>query len=132
MGKKDQQKAVEELYASAKRNRDTARGMLVSKYYDWSLFVFHLALEKLLKAILYKQSGEIVPTHDLHRLAELANLETSEQQRKWLREVTSFNIEARYDEDKFKFYKRATPEYTREWHKKCEELFLWLEKTLTN
>ena len=126
------QEVIERWCKGALRDRETARGMLRSGYYDWSLFVFHLALEKLLKAVLLKKSGEVAPIHDLRRLAELAKIDTSEQERAWLREITTFNLEARYEEEKFKFYKRATREYAREWHEKCEELFLWLEKMVKN
>ena len=36
--------------AAARRDRETAQSLLELKRYDWSLFIYHLALEKLLKA----------------------------------------------------------------------------------
>ena len=43
-----------------------------SKSYGWSLFLGHISIEKLLKALFVKKNGNHAPfTHNLYRLAEL-------------------------------------------------------------
>lgn len=58
-----------------------------------------------------------------------AKLPIDSKQEMQLKEITTFNIEARYDDYKHSFYKKATLKYTTMWVKYCEELHLWL---LTN
>ena len=83
---------------SSESDLETANNMFDSKFFDWCLFVGHLALEKLLKSIWIKANQQMIPqkTHNLMKLAETSNLELSEEQIEFLRLVNQFNIEARY------------------------------------
>lgn len=110
----------------------TAQRMFISKFYDWSLFVAHLALEKLLKAIWIKENNEFIPpkTHNLMRLAEASNLKLSEEQIEFLRMVNQFNIEARYQEIKSSFHKLATENFTKLQLNKISEFHLWLKSQI--
>jgi HEPN domain-containing protein len=102
-----------------------------SKDYHWSLFVGHLVIEKLLKAYFVKNQNEYPPfIHDLRRLAEAANLTLTEDQKLFFDTVTRFNISARYDDYKLKFYTLCTRDFTREWTKKIEEYRKWIKETL--
>ena len=68
--------------------------------------------------------GDHAPyTHNLVRLAELANMKLSEEEVEFLREVNSFNMEARYPEEKLAFYCRCTPEYTETYRDKIEDFY---------
>jgi HEPN domain-containing protein len=61
------------------------------------LFFAHLALEKLLKACIVKQTGDLAPrSHNVVRLAEIAQLSLSETVTDLLAEMNIFNIEGRY------------------------------------
>lgn len=52
-----------------------------SKDYHWSLFVGHLVIEKLLKALYVKNTDSRIPKiHDLLRLAERCNLKLTDEQ----------------------------------------------------
>ncbi len=106
----------------------TAKRMFASGYYDWALFVNHLAIEKLLKAVITKSGQHPLYSHDLNKLAKQAKLTLSPDFRIWLEEITRFNIAARYSKEKQAFYKKATKEYTQEWHKKCREIYQWIEQ----
>ena len=130
--KHQQQEVIAFWHKSALRDRDTARSLLSLKHNDWSLFIFHLALEKILKATIVKDEKTPPPIHDLERLAELAGLELVEEKHDWLNEITGFNIAARYPNEKKSLYETATPEYTAQWHDKCETLFTTFEAWLTN
>jgi len=102
-----------------------------SKSYHWALFLGHIAIEKLLKAYYVQQKGEHAPfTHNLYRLAELAELEVSEEYAEWLFTITTFNINARYDDYKKEFYALCTSDFTKEWIEKIKSLQQWIKKTL--
>jgi HEPN domain-containing protein len=102
-----------------------------AKSYHWALFLGHIAVEKLLKACFVKKNGTHPPfTHNLYRLAELSNLELSEEQAEWLYRITTFNLNARYDDYKKEFYALCTPEFTEEWINKIKKLQLWIKQML--
>ena len=66
---------------SANRDYQTMLNLYQSKDYHWSLFIGHLVIEKLIKAIYVKNINENPPrTHDLMRLAEKAGITTTEEQ----------------------------------------------------
>ena len=64
--------------------------------------------------------------HDLLRLSHKIKLDLSEQQEEWLDEITTFNLNTRYDNYKQEFRTRCTLEYTTHWIKNIEILRLWL------
>ena len=95
--------------------------------YSYSLFIGHLVLEKILKAHFVKSREESPPrTHDLFKLAKQSSLEFSEEQLKFLISVNTFNIEARYPEEKLSFYKKCTKEFALDNIYKIKELYSWL------
>jgi HEPN domain-containing protein len=107
------------------------RHLLQSRDYHWALFIGHLVIEKLLKA-LYIKNGKGQPpfTHDLCRIADKAGLSLSEVQKDWLDTVTTFNVSARYDNYKQQFYVLCTPEFSQLWAGRIEEMRTWLMKQL--
>jgi len=107
------------------------RHLLSSGDYTWALFLGHLVLEKLLKAIFVKNGSGIPPMlHDLNRLAEKANLDLSPDQLDIFDTVTTFNIRARYDDYKNEFSLRCTKRYAEEMIRKIEEQRLWIKSNL--
>jgi hypothetical protein len=66
----------------------------------------------------------------LLRLATLAGLELNEETEEWLDEISTFNINARYDSYKKDFYQLCTREFTALWSERIEKLRLWLMKGL--
>lgn len=114
---------------TAERNWETTRSLFKLKHYDACLFFCHLAIEKILKGLVVKKTKQASPyTHDLERLALLANLVVSKNQLENLKIISEFNIVGRYDNIKYEFYKKCTKEYTEKYFKICEELYLWLKK----
>ena len=98
-----------------------------SKDYVWSLFLGHLVIEKLLKAIAVKNDVDSVPkVHDLNKIAKKANLAIDSEMEDLLDVITTFNIEARYPDYKREFYKRCTKEFASEYNDKIRNLRLWL------
>jgi len=100
-----------------------------SKTYHWALFMGHISIEKLLKAYFVKKNRNHAPfTHNLYRLAELGNLEISEEYAEWLLKITTFNLNARYDDYKKEFYSMCTVEFTNEWIEKIKILQQWIKQ----
>jgi HEPN domain-containing protein len=102
-----------------------------SKSFGWALFLGHISTEKLLKALYVKQFKEHAPyTHNLYRLGELIGLDMSEEQSDWLDEITSFNLNARYDDYKKEFFLLCTKEYTHTWIERIKIVRTWIKEML--
>lgn len=116
---------------SAKEDLKTAESLFESKRYHHCLFFCHLFLEKLLKALVIKNTRwHSLPIHNLLKLAEDAKISLNQELRNDLATIKEFNIKARYNDYKLQFYKRATKEYTNRWFKRCKEICVWLKKEL--
>jgi len=102
-----------------------------NKHYHLSLFIGHLVVEKLLKALYVKNIDEEVPyVHNLLRIAELAKLDLSDEQKNFLNLVTTFNIQARYPDLKYSFYKKCTKELTEIQLDKIKKFRTWIKELL--
>lgn len=121
------EKIVQFWQESSNQNYETMQHLMQSKDYSWALFLGHLVVEKLLKAH-YVKTHQKHPLfiHDLLRLANKAEIQLTEQQEEWLDEITTFNLNTRYDNYKQEFSARCTLEYTTYWIKKIETIRLWL------
>ncbi len=110
---------------------DTMIAMFDAKRYNWSLFIGHLMIEKLLKAYFIQEKSEHPPLiHNLLRLAEKSDLKLTEDEKEKLVTITAFNINARYDDYKMSFKKRCTPDYSKEWFEKIKELGKWIKQLI--
>ncbi len=124
-------KIVQHWLDSADKNQETMTHLVDSKDYSWSLFLGHLVIEKTLKALYVKRLKQhAIFTHDLLRLANKIDLELSEDFEEWLDEITTFNLNARYDNYKQDFYKRCTKDFTDTWLDRIEKIRLWLRNQL--
>lgn len=84
---------------SAKEDWDVARQLVDNGRTRHGLFFAHLALEKILKAIVCNHSQDLAPRlHNLSRLAELAALTLDTGKMDVLAEMNAFHIEGRYPE----------------------------------
>ena len=113
-------------YESMKKNYET-------KQYTWALFIGHLTIEKLLKALYAKvnKNNPYPPKiHNLVILAKKCNIELDDKKTTILMTCNSFNISARYEDYKNEFYKKCTEEYTYEQIKNIEEVRTWLKEML--
>ncbi|MCP3874212.1 MAG: HEPN domain-containing protein [Desulfobacteraceae bacterium] len=87
---------------SADNDLSASQSLFDSDKFDWCLFVGHLVLEKLLKALFVMNNDNKIPqkTHNLNKLAKLSMLTLSKEQMLFLDEVNDFNLEVRYPEYK--------------------------------
>lgn len=114
--------------ASGAQDLQVSKDLFKLGHYHYCLFFTHLAIEKLLKGLVYKNiNRHASPIHDLVKLAEEAKLHMMKNQADELAEMSTWNIRARYDSYKLEFYKKATREFTIRWFTKGKEIILWLE-----
>ncbi|MBU0763384.1 MAG: HEPN domain-containing protein [Bacteroidetes bacterium] len=127
----DIKKTVEHWLSRSDIDFETMLHLYNSKDYHWSLFIGHLVIERLLKAGVVKNSGTHAPfTHDLRRLARLSNIEFTEEYNRWFDILSTFNLNARYDDYKQDFYKKCSPKFTEEWIDNIKQLRQWIKKML--
>ncbi|MDT3739339.1 MAG: HEPN domain-containing protein [Candidatus Kapabacteria bacterium] len=116
---------------SSENDYKTMQNLIKSSDFNWALFIGHLVIEKLLKAHYAKNlQKHPIFTHDLLRLATKAGLDMSKDYEQWLDDISTFNINTRYDNYKQNFYKLCTKEFAEIWILRIEELRQWLIKTL--
>lgn len=114
--------------ASAKDDWESAEALFLAKKYSQTLFFCHLALEKLLKGLVYAKTNQPpFPIHNLTKLSQQAKLMLDQKQEELLSEITSWNINARYDDYKLRFYRKASLKFTVKWLNTARELFSWLK-----
>jgi HEPN domain-containing protein len=112
---------------SSEENYATMQNLIKTREFAWSLFLGHLVIEKLLKALYVKNKHQHpIFSHDLLRLANKISVELPNEYIEWLDEITTFNLNARYDSYKQSFNKLCTEEFSTEWIVKIEILRKWL------
>jgi len=127
----DIEKIITHWKSRSDQDFDTLHNLYKTKDYHWALFIGHLVIERLLKALIVKKTGKHAPfTHDLRRLAVLADLELNEEYKRYFDTITTFNMNARYDDYKKDFYKKCTAEYAFVWISNIETLRGWIKEML--
>jgi HEPN domain-containing protein len=96
------------------------------------LFIGHLVLEKILKALYVQDNQNQLPpkTHNLVKLAENTNIVLSADQNFFLDEVNDFNLEVRYPEYRREFYKKCTNDFAEPYFVRIKEMFQWIKSHL--
>lgn len=113
---------------SAESDWSTAIDIFSSgKNLHFCLFLCHLTVEKLLKALIVKRTNSFPPkTHNLLRLAEISELKLYEGIPRLFQELNQFQLDTRYPDEKFTVYKLATKEFTTERIEKVKEVKKWI------
>ena len=84
----------------AQYDLDTADAMFKAGRYLYVLFCCQQAVEKVLKAVIVKRTSNLPPRiHNLLRLAEVAGIETDQDQVRFLGELSGYYIQSRYPEE---------------------------------
>lgn len=116
---------------SADKDYSTMHNLLKTKDNSWALFIGHLVIEKLLKALYVKKLNQHpIFTHDLLRLAAKTELILTDEREEWLDTISTFNINARYDSYKRNFQQLCTMEFAKIWIDRIENIRKWLIKQL--
>ncbi len=80
---------------------DTAEAMYTTKRYIYAVFMCQQALEKCFKALMAFKGIEIIPIHNLRRLAEMTSVADSinKADLKKMDFLSQYYLNARYKED---------------------------------
>jgi len=93
----DVSKQVDYWRIGGQEDLAAAVSLLEKGHLRHGLFFAHLALEKLLKAHVTRQTKDVPPRiHNLARLAEIAKLSISSEQSSLLNEFGVYQLEGRY------------------------------------
>ena len=127
----DIDKIVKHWISTSDGDFQTMLNMYDTKDYHWALFMGHLVIEKLLKSKIVKDTRQHAPfTHDLRKLKKISCLELDDEKIKWLDIITTFNINARYNDYQQEFYQKCTREFTSQWIENIKTLRIWIKERL--
>ncbi|MBI5360374.1 MAG: HEPN domain-containing protein [Planctomycetes bacterium] len=127
MSKKDVRNWVD----SAKYDLKTAEDMFNAGRYIYTVFMCHLALEKILKAKAHEITGKMPPKiHDLEYLLGLAKLSLSLEAEKFVVEISNLSIVTRYPVDFQKMRKDFSAKKTKQLLIKTKKVFIWINKLI--
>ncbi len=119
---------VEYWLESAEDDWPVVNHLIASGDYHYALFFGHLYLEKLLKALVVRTTGEHAPrTHNLLILAERAGLDVPDDKHQQLIRFTAYNMETRYPEERRLLRNRYSKRYTEMEIDAIQEVGSWLK-----
>ncbi len=124
----DIEKQVDFWLKTALEDWDVAKDLVSRGKPRYGLFFTHLAIEKLLKAHVCRNTKDLAPKiHNLVRLAELTSIKFSETQIDTLADINVFKIEGRYPDE---LTPSPSPNNAKEYVKKAEGIITWLKNQL--
>lgn len=121
-------KTTHNWIASAKYDIDSARHMFNTKRYIHVIFFCHLAIEKMLKAIVTESQEKHPPyTHDLYELIRLAHLDIPESHQSAIAKLNQLSIATRYPEDLDELVNSYPRSIANDFLKHSRAVLKWLE-----
>ena len=122
----DIQKQIDHWRSGAAEDWQVALDLANLERTRHSLFFAHLALEKTLKAHVCRATNNLAPRiHSLLRLAEIAELNLSQEQLAFLARFDRYQIEGRYPDA---LPSAPEPETTRQELRKAGEMLKWMNE----
>ena len=95
----DVPKQIEYWTTGSEEDFAAAQSLFEKGHLRHSLFFAHLAIEKMLKAHVTRQTKDIPPRiHNLIRLADMAGLSPNAEHMSFLRRFNLFQLEGRYSD----------------------------------
>ena len=124
----DVSKQIEYWRKSSDEDFSAAQSLLEKGHLRHSLFFAHLALEKMLKAHVSRETKDIPPRmHNLVRLAEIAGLSLDSEKAGFLRSFDVYQMEGRYPDFN---QLHIDLKNTKDKLTGVEEILLWLKAQL--
>lgn len=125
--------AIKYWLDEAKEDLVTAKALLDSKRYLECGFFCHLAMEKMLKALVLQNTGDMpIKSHNLIYLAKKSGIliRLDEPIKDLIADLQPFNIEGRYPEDRRRILDSTPKRVFHDILIRTEEGVKWLEKNL--
>ena len=127
----DKDKLIYYWIDSSDKDFKTMEDLYHTKNNNWALFMGHLVIEKLCKALFIKRKQDYPPLiHDLRIILKKADVEIPDENKIVLDSISRFNIRARYDDYKQDFYKKCTFDFADTWVSKIKTLREWIKTKL--
>jgi HEPN domain-containing protein len=122
-------KDVENYTFSSEYDLATAKHLLTAGRYVYVIFMCHMSLEKMLKAIFSKRLNRSAPkTHNLLYLVKETNTELPPEHFDFVSKINNASIVTRYPEDFSKLISSYPRRVTKEYLEKTERIFSWLKQ----
>jgi len=124
----DVQKQIDYWQTSSDEDFAAAQSLLEKSHLRHCLFFAHLAIEKILKAHVTRQTKDVPPRiHNLVRLAEIAKLKLDSEQEEFLREFSIYQLEGRYPD-----FEQVPVDsgLARDEISRAQEMLIWLKTQL--
>lgn len=110
---------------------DTTEAMYQTGRWLYVGFMCHQVIEKILKAYwCYKRDDDPPYTHNHRRIAEGTGIwrQLTDEQRDFIAEIATYNIEGRYPRYKDELARQLTKERCRQMIDKTKEIQLWIRE----
>jgi HEPN domain-containing protein len=122
-------KKYEEWFFQSDYDIETAKDMFKMGRFIYCIFMCHLSLEKALKGLLIKRTGEFPSkSHSLIYFVEKIGLQMSDPRYEFLFTLNKISIPARYPEDLQKLFTTYTKEKTKEILSLAKETQTWIKQ----
>lgn len=119
----------EEWYYQSDYDLETAIDMQKSGRSVYCIFMCHLSLEKALKGLLIKKTGEFpARSHSLIYFADKIGLELSVSQYEFLFMLNKISVPTRYPDDLRKLFTEYTKDRTEYILKQTKEIQSWIKQ----
>lgn len=122
-------KLPEEWFKQADYDLETAKAMLKTRRYIYTVFMCHLAIEKALKGLFAKKFRENPSkTHNLNYLCEEINLELPGKFQDFIDNLNNLSVPTRYPDELQRLLQDFKKSVTKKTYNQTEELLQWLKK----
>lgn len=122
-------KATKNWINTSEYDFKTANGLYKLRRYIYVIFMCHLSIEKLLKAIVSEKQNRLPPyTHNLVYLADIANISFPGKIKEFVELINTKSIPTRYPEDLHKLSKLILANTARQYLENTKEVLKWLKQ----
>ena len=112
----------------SKYDIDTAKAMLDSGRYLYVLFTCQQSIEKMLKALIVKNTKSFPPKiHDLVKLAHIAKIDIETERREFLAKLNYYYLETRYPRELSEISKQVKKDTAVTFYNNTKKLLKWLK-----
>ncbi len=106
----------------------TAKAMLQSGRYLYVLFTCQQSIEKMLKALVVKNTKSFPPKiHDLLKLIKIAKIDIETEQKEFLAKLNYYYLETRYPKELSEISKQIKKDESVTFYKNTKKILKWLQ-----
>jgi HEPN domain-containing protein len=112
----------------SKYDIDTAKAMLESGRYLYVLFTCQQSIEKMLKALIVKNTKSFPPKiHDLVKLINIAKIDIETEQKEFLAKLNYYYLETRYPRELSEISKQIKKDTAVNFYNNTKKILKWLK-----